>query len=101
VLMSTLTPAIHVHINFSSLGRLGYDWFGFHKKHTGTRYAKLLFLHAVGFAGHVVHFGGPGRQTSMHYFLCLGGTGTVSIERASGHVTPNLYFCIRWDLWVT
>jgi hypothetical protein len=31
--------------------------YGFHKTCTGTRYAKLVFLHSVGFAGHVVHSG--------------------------------------------
>jgi hypothetical protein len=34
---------------------LGWDWYGFHKKHAGTRYAELVFLHHMGFAGHVVH----------------------------------------------
>jgi hypothetical protein len=29
----------------------------FHKKHAGTRYNKLVFLHLVGFVGHLVHSG--------------------------------------------
>jgi hypothetical protein len=29
----------------------------FHKKHARTRYAEFVFLHLVGFAGHVVHSG--------------------------------------------
>jgi hypothetical protein len=33
------------------------DRYGFHKKHVGTRYAELLFLHPVGSAGNVVHSG--------------------------------------------
>jgi hypothetical protein len=36
------------------------DRCGFHKKHVGTRYAKLVFFHPVGSAGHVVHFGAFG-----------------------------------------
>jgi hypothetical protein len=39
---------------------LGCDWYGFHKKHVGTRYAKLVFLHPVESSGHVVHFGASG-----------------------------------------
>jgi hypothetical protein len=38
---------------------------------------------------------------STHYFSCSGGPGVVSIKRAPGHITLNLFFCIRWDLWVS
>jgi hypothetical protein len=121
----------------------------FHKKHTGTRYAKFLVLHLVGAAGHVVHSGASGVQNidallfmlgwdwygfekkarwdmlirtcvfasdricgspnpfrclrdakQRHTFFCIGGTGTDLTESESGHVTPNLCFCIRWDLRV-
>jgi hypothetical protein len=34
---------------------LGWDWFRFNKKRIGRRYAKLVFLHLVGAAAHVVH----------------------------------------------
>jgi hypothetical protein len=30
---------------------LGWDRYGFDKKHTGTRYAKLVFLYLVGSTG--------------------------------------------------
>jgi hypothetical protein len=33
----------------------GWDQYGFHKKRAETRYDELLFLHSVGFEGHVVH----------------------------------------------
>jgi hypothetical protein len=35
------------------------DRYGFHKKHTGTHYAKLVFLHLVGYAGHIMHSSAP------------------------------------------
>jgi hypothetical protein len=79
---------------------LGWDGYGFHKKRAGALYAKLVFLHPVGSVSHVVHSVHPGRETSMHY-SCLGGTGLDSRKSAPGPVTPNLCFCIRWDMQVT
>jgi hypothetical protein len=38
------------------------------KKHARIRYAKLVFLHAVGSAGHVVLPMLPRCETLMHYF---------------------------------
>jgi hypothetical protein len=37
----------------------------------------------------------------MHYFSWLGTPDVVSIKSVLTHVTPNLYFCIRWDMRVT
>jgi hypothetical protein len=34
----------------------------------------------------------PGHETSTHYFLCSGGTGTDSTKSVSRYITPNLYF---------
>jgi hypothetical protein len=33
-----------------------------------------------------------------HYFSYSAGTGTESTKIALGHVTPNMYLCIQWDL---
>jgi hypothetical protein len=41
-----------------------------------------------------------GHKTSMHYFSCLSEASVVSIKSASVHATPNLCFCIQWDIWV-
>jgi hypothetical protein len=80
---------------------LGWDPNGFHKKHARARYAERVFLHPLGSSVHVVDSGVSGRGTSMHYFSCAGGTGKDSTKVKLGHVTPNLCFCIRWDLLVT
>jgi hypothetical protein len=37
---------------------LGWDKYILDKKRIGMRYTELVFLHTVGFAGQVVHFGG-------------------------------------------
>jgi hypothetical protein len=50
------------------------DRYRFNKKHAGTCYAELVYLHLEGSAGHVVHSCASGRKTSMHDFSCLGGT---------------------------
>jgi hypothetical protein len=34
---------------------VGWDRYGFDKKCPTTSYAELVFLHLVGYAGHVVH----------------------------------------------
>jgi hypothetical protein len=73
----------------------------FHKQRVGTCYSELMFLYLVGAAGPVVHSSGTGARNIDALFSCSGGPGTVSIESVSGHVTPNLCFCISWDLWVT
>jgi hypothetical protein len=36
---------------------LTWDWYGFPKNRTETRYAEVVFLHPVGSVGHVVHYG--------------------------------------------
>jgi hypothetical protein len=43
----------------------------FHKKRARTRYANLEFLHPVGSAGHVVHFGAsvPRNVNTLFFML--------------------------------
>jgi hypothetical protein len=43
----------------------------FHKKRTGTHYAKLMFLHLVGSTGHVVHSCAPEAQNVITLFFML------------------------------
>jgi hypothetical protein len=44
----------------------------FHKKHAGTYYAELVFLHQVGCTDHVVHCGVSGAQNVIALFFMLG-----------------------------
>jgi hypothetical protein len=75
-----------------------WNWFRFHKMRIGTRYAELVFLHLVGSVRLVVNSSASGPRNSDTLFSCLGVTGTDSTKCASGHITPNLCFCIRWHM---
>jgi hypothetical protein len=63
---------------------LRWDRYGFHKTRSGTHYTELVFLHPVGYVGHVVHSGASGAQNMKYYFLCSGGPNAVFIK-------------MRWD----
>jgi hypothetical protein len=77
--------------------KLSFARFGFHKKHIGTHYAELVFLHLVGYVGHVVNSSPSEAQNIDALFSCLGEPVVVSIKSTTGHVTPNLHFCIWLD----
>jgi hypothetical protein len=79
---------------------LGCDRYGFVRKHAGSRYAKHVFSH-LGYVGHIVHSVASGTPNVNTLFSCSGGTESDYIKSALGHITPNICFCIRWDLWVT
>jgi hypothetical protein len=51
--------------------------------------------------GHIVHSGVSGVGNIDALFFMLGWAGAVSVKSVSGHLMPNLYFCICWDLRVT
>jgi hypothetical protein len=80
---------------------LGWNQYGINKKRTRTHYTELIFLHSVGSAGHIVHSAVSGARNVNALFSSSGGPGVISIKSAPGHVTPNIYSCIRWYLRVT
>jgi hypothetical protein len=71
---------------------LGWDRYGFNKKHAATCYAKLMFFHPVGSAAHVVHTGASRAQNVDALFFMLGWTGTDSTKCAPGHIAPKSIF---------
>jgi hypothetical protein len=51
---------------------LGWDWYGFHKNRTVTRYIELVFFHTFGSTGHILDFGASGPRNVDALFLMLG-----------------------------
>jgi hypothetical protein len=50
---------------------------------------------------HIVHYVASGAQNVDALFFMLSGPRLDHTKSTSGYVTPNLCFCIRWDLHVT
>jgi hypothetical protein len=73
---------------------LGWARCGFHKKHTRTRYVELMFLHPVGSAGHLVHFGACGPRKVDAIVFIVGWASIDSTRSAPQHLMRNLCFCI-------
>jgi hypothetical protein len=61
---------------------------------------RYTIFHALVTMGHVVHCGASGARNIDALFFLLGGTDMDYAKSVPGHGTPNLCFCIRWDLWV-
>jgi hypothetical protein len=79
---------------------LGWDWYGFDKKCTETRYAEHVFLHLVGSAGHVVPSGASGTRTTMHYFYAWVGPIWIRQKNALGHVRQTCGFASFGICWL-
>jgi hypothetical protein len=84
---------------------LRWDQYRFHKKHAHKHYAKLVFLHPVGYVVHVVHSGSSRARKVDALFFMLGwdrygfhkkGVGTLCAKLvflhpvgSSGHVVHS------------
>jgi hypothetical protein len=71
------------------------------KKHDETCYSKLVFLHPVGSAGHIVHSCASVARNIDEPFFMLVWEQYGFDKNASRHIMLNLCFCILWDLRVT
>jgi hypothetical protein len=66
---SVASGALNVNVLFFMLG---WDEYGFYKMRDGTPYAKLLFLHPMAYAGHIVHCSVSGERNIDALFFLLG-----------------------------
>jgi hypothetical protein len=67
---------------------LGWDPYGFLKKHVRIRYAERVFLHPVGSTVHVVHFGASGaRNIGEQFFMFWWDQFRFNEKRAGTHYT--------------
>jgi hypothetical protein len=67
-------------------------WFGSHKKHIGTCYADLVFLHLVGCIGHVVRSGACGVRNVNAQFFMLRWARCGSNKKCTGTHYTELVF---------
>jgi hypothetical protein len=71
---------------------LGWDWYGFNKKHVGTCCAKLVFLHPVGPVAHVVYSILSGAQNIDALFFMLGWDWFAFKRKRTGRHYNELAF---------
>jgi hypothetical protein len=71
---------------------LGWDHYGFHKKRARTSYKELVFLHPMGYVGHVVHSSKTEAQKVNGLFLMLGWDRyEFHKKRARTHYTKLMF----------
>jgi hypothetical protein len=84
---------------------LRWAWCGFHKKRVGSRYAEVVFLHLVGFAGHVLHSrASVARNLDALFFLLRWArcgfhkklTGTQYAELVFLHLVGSAYHVVHF-----
>jgi hypothetical protein len=73
---------------------LGWDRYGFYKKHDGTHYTELVFLYLVGSVGDVVHSGVSAVRNIDARFVILRWDWYGFHKSTPRHVMPNICFYI-------
>jgi hypothetical protein len=73
---------------------------GFHKKHAGTHYTKLVFLHPMGSVGHIVYSGASGPQNVSAVFFMLWWARCGLCKKPIGTRDAELVLLHRRDLRV-
>jgi hypothetical protein len=76
---------------------VGWDRCDFHKKHSRRRYVEHVFLHPVGYAGHIVHSGASGARNIDTLFFMLMCDLYGFHKKRVGTCYAKLLFCIRWN----
>jgi hypothetical protein len=73
---------------------LGWDQYGLDKKRPGTPCTEVVFLHLLGYAGHVVHSGASEAQNGDAIFFMLWTRYTelvfLNTVGSVGHVVPSI-----------
>jgi hypothetical protein len=71
---------------------LGWDRYGFYEKQVETRYTELVFLHPVGYVGHIVHSGASGVQNIDAPFFMFGWARCGFHKKCTGTRYTKLVF---------